>query len=80
MSGVVPVRENKSGTVPARDNQNSPGAGKAIFKAVVHQIEAAMDHKTLNATQLNKENKSHKNTIEDQGKKSFGRKIDRGKL
>ena len=80
MSEVVPVRDNKSRTVPARDNQNSPGAGKAIFKAVVHQTKAAMDHKALNATQLNKESKNHKYTIGDQVKKSFRRKIDRGKL
>ena len=46
-----------------RDNQNTPGAGKVIFKAAVYQTKAAMDHKALNATQLNEENKNHKYTI-----------------
>ena len=37
--------------------------------AAVHQTKIAMDHKALNATQLNEENKDNKYTIVNQVKK-----------
>ena len=67
---AVPLRDRPS-PVSVRDHQNTPGADKAIFadeamcKAAVYQTKTAMDHKALDATQLNEENKNHKYTIDD---------------